>query len=100
MQMHAIKSRKKNDSRNSRAYTYNTRWNANNRYKDINAKITIPPLAIALNDQQTSLTRAKNCSQFLKADIESAKALNAIKLLSKHIADNSNYRSRTQFDIS
>ena len=25
-----------------------------NRYKNIEAKITIPPLAIALNDQQTS----------------------------------------------
>ena len=35
-----------------------------NRYKDINAKITIPPLALALNDQQTSLTNSKNACNF------------------------------------
>ena len=35
-----------------------------NRYKSINAKVIIPPLAIALNDQETSLTRRKPISNF------------------------------------
>ena len=35
-----------------------------NRYKAINAKITIPPLALAINDQNTSLTRRKNIQNF------------------------------------
>ena len=35
-----------------------------NRYKDINAKVTIPPLALSLNDQQTSLTRGKKIHSF------------------------------------
>ena len=35
-----------------------------NRYKDINAKITIPPLALALNDQRTSLTNSEYACNF------------------------------------
>ena len=40
-----------------------------NRYKDIDAKVTIPPLALSLNDQQTSLTRGKRLT------VSTAKAL-------------------------
>ena len=35
-----------------------------NRYKEINAKITIPPLALALNDQKTSLTNSVSACNF------------------------------------
>tara|TARA_B100000674_G_C37917876_1_gene951845 strand:- start:723 stop:1475 length:753 start_codon:yes stop_codon:yes gene_type:complete len=35
-----------------------------NRYKTINAKITVPPLALALNNQQTSLTRHQTVQNF------------------------------------
>tara|TARA_B100000674_G_scaffold382195_2_gene325125 strand:+ start:1471 stop:2241 length:771 start_codon:yes stop_codon:yes gene_type:complete len=35
-----------------------------NRYKEINAKVTIPPLALALNDQSTSLTKNQNICNF------------------------------------
>ena len=35
-----------------------------NRYKSINAKVTIPPLALALNNQQTSLTRRQPVRNF------------------------------------
>lgn len=36
----------------------------NNRYKSINAKVTIPPLAMALNNQQSSLTRGQTVHNF------------------------------------
>ena len=35
-----------------------------NRYSEINAKVTIPPLALALNNQQTSLTRQQTTLNF------------------------------------
>ena len=35
-----------------------------NRYREINAKVTIPPLALALNNQQTSLTRQQTTLNF------------------------------------
>ena len=35
-----------------------------NRYKNMNAKITIPPLALALNDQKTSLTKRQSVRNF------------------------------------
>ena len=35
-----------------------------NRYKDMNAKILIPPIALALNNQQTSLTKRQTIRNF------------------------------------
>ena len=35
-----------------------------NRYKEINAKVTIPPLALALNNQKTSLTKQQTVRNF------------------------------------
>ena len=36
----------------------------NNRYKNINAKVIMPPIALALNDPKTSLTRRRDIQDF------------------------------------
>ena len=68
-----------------------------NRYKDINAKVTVPPLSLAFNNQQTSQTNDVTFT-ILKAENLSGNA-NTIQLLGKHITYNCNNRSGTQFDI-
>ena len=67
----------------------------NNRYKNINAMI-MPPLALALNDPKTSLTRRRDIQDFKD---KLAEALDSIELLCKHVANNRDNRPRSQFYI-
>ena len=71
----------------------------NNRYKDHQRKSNNTSTGPGAQQSTNIANKGRNIRQFPKLN-SSAKTLHTIQLLGKHIANNCNNRSRTQFNIS